>query len=110
VGVDIQYLTKNMSLVEVVWVAVAVGAGVVGAVAVGTIRLAVGGTVVTLQVGAVFFTHLVGAVVGTAVYVEAAAEEVMVVVAPIVRLRVPVPAPAVPGEYRDDQYFPNFSK
>lgn len=99
-----------MSLGEVVGVAVAVGSGVVGAVAVDTIRLVEAGTVVTLQEAAVDITHLLGAVVATVVHVEAAAEEVIVVVAPIVRLRVPVPAPALPGEYREDQFFPYFSK
>jgi hypothetical protein len=99
-----------MSLVEVVWVAVVVGSGVVGAAAVDTIRLVEAGTVVTLQVAAVDITHLLGAVEGTVVRVEAAAEEDIVVVAPIVPLRVPVPAPALPGEYKEDQYFPNFSK
>jgi hypothetical protein len=98
-----------MTLEEVVGVAAAAVTRV-GAEVVDT-RLVEAGPVVTIQVAVVDIIHLlVEAAVDTAVHVEAAAEVVMVLVAPIVRLRVPVPAPAVPGEYTKDQNSLNFSK
>jgi hypothetical protein len=70
------------------------------------IRLVEAGSVVTRQEAAVDMSHLVGAVVVTVARVEAAGEEVMVVAAPIVHLRVP--APAMPGECREDEWHQTF--
>lgn len=109
---DIQWLTRNIVVAEVVWAAAAVDSGVVEA---GTIRLVeeeeaisvvtlqeeeVVTTVVTLQVEEVVMFLLVE--VATVVPVEAAAAAVVTGVAvPIARLRVPAPAPVLHGEYGD---------
>jgi hypothetical protein len=95
----------------VVGAAAAVVTGVVEAEVVDTIRLVEAGQVVTIRVAAWDIIHLlVEAVEDIVVHVEAAAAEaevvmvVMVVVAPIVHLRVPVPAPVLPGEHVTEQY------
>jgi hypothetical protein len=106
-------LTRGLTVAVVGGVAAAAGTLVVGVEVVDTIRLVEAGPVVTIQVAVVDIIHLlVEAVVDTAVHVEeaAAAEVAMVLVAPTVRLRVPVPAPAVPGEYTKDQNSLNFLK
>jgi hypothetical protein len=125
VVVDIQSLTRNMVVVEVVWAAAAVDSGVVEA---GTLRLVEEvvtrqveevttvvtrqveevtsvvtlqveevTTVVTRQVEEVVLFLLVE--VATVVPVEAAAAVVTGVAVPIARLRVP--APVLDGEYGD---------
>jgi hypothetical protein len=127
VVVDIQSLTRNMVVAEVVWAAAAVDSRVVEA---GTIRLVEEATtvvvtrqveevttvvtrqveevtwvvtpqveevttVVTLQVEEVFLL----VEVATVVPVEAAVAVVTGVAVPTARLRVPVPAPVLDGEY-----------
>ena len=124
---DIQSLTRNMVVAEVVWAAAAVDSGVVEA---GTLRLVEAisvvtrrveeamplvtpqveevntvvtlqveevNTVVTLQVEEVVMFLLVE--VATVIPVEAAAAVVTGVAVPIARRRVPVPAPVLDGEY-----------
>lgn len=110
--VDIQSLTRNMVVAEVVWAAAAVDSGVVEA---GTIRLVEEAiSVVTRQVEEVVMSHPVEVVeevvmsllveVATVVPVEAAAAAVVTGVAvPLARLRVPAPAPVLDGEYGGDQ-------